>query len=202
VCREIWIYSFICTSRVARHAITCLEYSVSRVRKYVPPTSEVATDVLVHKPYVDFTSMCNDTSTATCTRSVVNLPGGSSMQHQGGQKSGSSGKNRSVHHEDLLIRSWRSTAHGVALVTAKAERIVTVAAASLSTDNNPSLQESAMKDLNDATIGFLRNHFEWGRTISYLEAKLEGKAAEMEAMQHYLRSQPSLGRKRKRSDKG
>jgi hypothetical protein len=104
---------------------------------------------------------------------------------------------RSVHHEDLLLRSWRSTAHGVALVTAKAERVVAVASAP---DSNPSTNDAAMKDLNDATIGFLRNHVEWGRSISYIEAKLEGKAAEMEALQHYLRAHPSVGRKRKRAD--
>jgi hypothetical protein len=73
-----------------------------------------------------------------------------------------------------------------------------VVAVASSQDGNSSTNDSAIKDLNDATIGFLRNHVEWGRSISYIEAKLEGKAAEMEALQHYLRSHPSMGRKRKR----
>jgi hypothetical protein len=107
------------------------------------------------------------------------------------------GVSKIAHHEDLLLRSWRSTAHGVALVTGKAERVVAVAS---TPDSNPATNDAAMKDLNDATIGFLRNHVEWGRSISYIEAKLEGKAAEMEALQHYLRSHPSMGRKRKRTD--
>lgn len=107
------------------------------------------------------------------------------------------GASKPIHHEDLLLRSWRSTAHGVALVTAKAERVVAVAS---TPDSNSASNDMAMKDLNDATIGFLRNHVEWGRSISYIEAKLEGKAAEMEALQHYLRSHPSMGRKRKRND--
>ena len=132
------------------------------------------------------------------------LVSASSMQQLGksnsvtsaGSRKGSSGS-RPVHHEDLLLRSWRSTAHGVALVTAKAERVVAVAS---SPDSNPSTNDAAMKDLNDATIGFLRNHVEWGRSISYIEAKLEGKAAEMEALQHYLRSHPSMSRKRKRTE--
>ena len=107
------------------------------------------------------------------------------------------GVSKHNHHEDLLLRSWRSTAHGVALVTAKAERVVAVASAP---ESKASTNDAAMKDLNDATIGFLRNHVEWGRSISYIEAKLEGQAAEMEALQHYLRSHPSMGRKRKRTD--
>jgi hypothetical protein len=41
---------------------------------------------------------------------------------------------------------------------------------------------------------------EWGRLISYLEAKLEGKAQEMETLQQYVKTQPSLGRKRKREE--
>ena len=106
------------------------------------------------------------------------------------------GASKPVHHEELLLRSWRSTAHGVALVTSKAERVIAVASAP---ESNPSANDAAMKDLNDATIGFLRNHVEWGRSISYIEAKLEGKAAEMEALQHYLRLHPSMGRKRKRT---
>jgi hypothetical protein len=116
-----------------------------------------------------------------------------SQSASGGRKSSSN--SRHVHHEDLLLRSWRSTAHGVALVTGKAERVVAVAT---SPDSTPAAQDAAMKDLNDATIGFLRNHVEWGRSISYIEAKLEGKAAEMEALHHYLRSHPSMGRNRKR----
>jgi hypothetical protein len=82
----------------------------------------------------------------------------------------------------------------VAIVTGKAEKVVASSAA----DSNLAAKDAAIKELNEATIGFLRNHVEWGRSISYIEAKLEGKAAEMEALQHYLRSHPSMGRKRKR----
>lgn len=96
---------------------------------------------------------------------------------------------RPVHSEDLLLRTWRSIAHSVAQVTGKAEKVATVA----ETD-----REAAMKELNEATIGFLRHHVDWGRSITYMEAKLEGKAAELESMQHYLRTHPSMGRKRKR----
>jgi hypothetical protein len=74
------------------------------------------------------------------------------------------------------------------LVTSKAEKVAA--------ESN----RETIKELNEATIGFLRHHVEWGRSISYLEAKLEGRAAEMEALQHYVRSHPSMGRKRKRPD--
>jgi hypothetical protein len=96
---------------------------------------------------------------------------------------------RHLHHEDLLLRTWRSIAHSAANVTNKAEKAVT-----------DTTNRELLKELNEATIGFLRIHMEWGRSISYLEAKLEGKAAEMEALQYAVRCTPSLGRKRKRSE--
>jgi hypothetical protein len=55
-----------------------------------------------------------------------------------------------------------------------------------------------LKELNDAVVTFLRARMEWGRQISYIEAKLQGKAQENETMDCYLRCQPRLGRKRKR----
>jgi hypothetical protein len=93
-----------------------------------------------------------------------------------------------LHHDDLLLRTWRSIAHSIALVTNKAEKVVA--------ESN----RDAVKELNEATMGFLRHYVEWGRLISYLEAKLEGKAAELEFMQHFVQSHPSMGRKRKRAE--
>jgi hypothetical protein len=101
----------------------------------------------------------------------------------------SSSSGRHLHNEDLLLRTWRSIAHSVAIVINKAEKVSV----------DPSNRD-LIKELNEATVGFLRNHMDWGRSISYLEAKLEGKAAEKEALQHYARSHPCMRRKRQRRE--
>jgi hypothetical protein len=90
------------------------------------------------------------------------------------------------HHEDRLARTWRSLASAVVVVSQKEEKAVA----------EPT--KNSLKELDECVVGFLRTRVEWGRLISYLEAKLEGKAKEMEILQQYVRSQPSLGRKRKR----
>jgi hypothetical protein len=61
--------------------------------------------------------------------------------------------------------------------------------------------KATLKELDECVVGFLRTRVDWGRLVSYLEAKLEGKAKEMEILQNYVRSQPKLGRKRKREEK-
>jgi hypothetical protein len=122
---------------------------------------------------------------------TTTVPSSSDVKSSGHPGDGSRpSSHRPVHSEDLLLRTWRSIAHSVALVTGKAEKVATAA-----TDVD---REAAMKELKEASIGFLRNYVDWGRSILYIEAKLDGKAAEMESMQHYLRTHPSLGRKRKR----
>lgn len=128
------------------------------------------------------------TTTAVPSSSDVRSP---SADPSGEGRSRPMASQRPVHSEDLLLRTWRSIAHSVSLVTSKAEKVATA------TDTE---REAAMKELSEATIGFLRYHVDWGRTITHMEAKLEGKAAELEWMQHYLRTQPSMGRKRKRTE--
>lgn len=54
------------------------------------------------------------------------------------------------------------------------------------------------KELNDSVVTFLRTRMELHRLIGHVEAKLQGKAQEMEALEGYVRTQPRLG-KRKRS---
>jgi len=90
--------------------------------------------------------------------------------------------------EDRLARTWRSLASSVVVAGQKAERCAA--------DKN----NRTLKELDDVVVGFLRTRVEWGRLISYLEAKLEGKAQEMETLQQYVKTQPSLGRKRKREE--
>lgn len=58
--------------------------------------------------------------------------------------------------------------------------------------------KESLKELDESVVQFLKTRIEYGRNILHLEAKLQGKAKEMEAMDCYLRSQPRVGRKRKR----
>ena len=101
--------------------------------------------------------------------------------------SAAAGAQHGHHHEDLLGRTWRAIAHSLVSVTSKAEKVA-------ADSNNRDLQN----ELNDATKTFLYNRIEWGKTISYLEAELEGKAAETESLQHFVRTHPSMGKSRKR----
>ena len=91
------------------------------------------------------------------------------------------------HHEDRLSRTWRHLISSVFHATSKAEQLANAA------------DVASIKEIDDAVVAFLRARLEWGRNLSFLEAKLEGKAKEMEVLQHYSRTQPCLGfRKRKR----
>jgi hypothetical protein len=91
----------------------------------------------------------------------------------------------SSHSEDRLSRTWRHLISSVFHATSKAEQTTA--------------EVASIKEIDDAVVAFLRARLEWGRNISFLEAKLEGKAKEMEVLQHYSRTQPCLGlRKRKR----
>lgn len=54
------------------------------------------------------------------------------------------------------------------------------------------------RELNESVVTFLRTRMEWHRHLGHVEAKLQGKAQEMEALESYVRTQPRLG-KRKRS---
>jgi hypothetical protein len=56
------------------------------------------------------------------------------------------------------------------------------------------------KELDESVVTFLRTRMEWHRLISHVEAKLQDKAQEMEALETYTRTQPRLGKKQKRID--
>ena len=59
-------------------------------------------------------------------------------------------------------------------------------------------KDPASKELGDAVVGMLRCNVDLRRTLTYLEAKLTGQAQETEALEGCMRSQPRIGRKRKR----
>ena len=93
------------------------------------------------------------------------------------------------HSEDLLARTWRSVVLAVVQISNKTQKVAS--------DGS----RESVRELSEATIQLLRQRHEWSRSIAYLEAKLQGKAAEMEALQHYVRCQPKIGgRKRKREE--
>lgn len=95
-----------------------------------------------------------------------------------------------IHNEDLLPRLWRSMAHSVVQVTYKAEKVAMEA------------NRDTVRDLNEVTIHLLKSRLEWSRTLAYLEAKLDGKAAELEVLHQYVRGHAKIGRKRKRVPEG
>jgi hypothetical protein len=87
----------------------------------------------------------------------------------------------------------------VVVAAGKAEKAVT-AAPTASTPPQAPDQKGAIKELDETVLALLRNRVEYSLLISHLEAKLQGREEEMATLQHYHRSQPKLGvRKRSRS---
>jgi hypothetical protein len=80
----------------------------------------------------------------------------------------------------------------------KAEKISTT---KLQPGQDPkAVQKEIMNEVDDAIIVFIRARMEFHRLLSRVEAKIQGKAEEMEALETYIRTQPKLGnhsRKRK-----
>mgnify|MGYP005844723473 CR=1 FL=1 len=95
----------------------------------------------------------------------------------------------SSNEEDRLGRAWRSLASTVVLATQKTEKAANM---------RPQPSKESLKELDDAVVSFLRMRMEWGRQIYHVERKIQGKEQEMETTDCYLRSQPRLGKKRKR----
>lgn len=60
--------------------------------------------------------------------------------------------------------------------------------------------EQANKDLGEAIVGVLKSNVDLRRTITHVEAKITGQAKETEALEGCMRSQPSVGLKRKRNN--
>jgi hypothetical protein len=61
-------------------------------------------------------------------------------------------------------------------------------------------KDANSKEVGDAIIGVLRSNVDLRRTITYVEGKLTGQAQEMQALEGCMRSQPCVGRKRKREN--
>lgn len=101
-------------------------------------------------------------------------------------------------HEERLRKAWRVIGTTVANCMSKAEK---AADPSLGHGlrNSSGGKESKKKELDESVVLFLRTRREFHRLLSHAEAKLQGKAEEMESLETYVRTQPRIGtRKRKR----
>jgi hypothetical protein len=78
----------------------------------------------------------------------------------------------------------------------KAEKAATALAAASAAPESPDAknhQKAALKELEESVVSLLHNRVEYNRLVSHLEAKLQGREEEMANLQHYVRSQPTLG---------
>jgi hypothetical protein len=142
-------------------------------------------------PVSTSTSTSNTTPSTPSTSSTnpAALPPASSQTPQGASQPPASISSHSYHHlpyEERLPKIWRPLVSSVAGCMSKAEK-----AGKDSTQAN-------CKELNEGVVTFLRTRMELHRIIGHVEAKLQGKAQEMEALEGYVRTQPRLG-KRKRN---
>mmetsp|Transcript_24440 Transcript_24440/g.56066 ORF Transcript_24440/g.56066 Transcript_24440/m.56066 type:complete len:171 (+) Transcript_24440:1-513(+) len=101
------------------------------------------------------------------------------------------------HGEDRLNKTWRTLANCFIVGGQKAEKVLKEQQgnpkSTTTTTTNPKDLQAAKKEMDDYVVLFLRTRVEFGRLCSYLEAKLEGTAQEMETIQHYHRTLPTLG---------
>lgn len=96
--------------------------------------------------------------------------------------------------EERLTKGWTNLRYSILAAFEKAQ------AAALAAENKEQQKfQVLVKDLDKTVIHFLKYRIEYHRCISQIEAKLQGKAQEREALETYIRTQPRLG-KRKRKD--
>ena len=108
------------------------------------------------------------------------------MSSPASQSASSSKRQKVAHVDDQLPKLWKNLSHSVVLIASKAEKVAA----------DPT-NKAALKELNEASVVFLKNRLEWGRSISYLQAKLEGNTEQHTLQTFQVKSHPKLGRKRK-----
>ena len=129
------------------------------------------------------TTMSNVRNT---TPSPSTLPSSATTQKQD-QK-----QQRQLTHEQRLTKGWSNMRYTVVSAFERAQAAATAA----EQKDQPTFQ-SQSKELDKSLVHFLKYRIDWHRLISQVEAKLQGKAQEREALETYVRTQPKLG-KRKR----
>jgi len=100
-------------------------------------------------------------------------------------------------HEKRLQKAWRGLGTTVATCLSKTEKAIIVNATPAA---NTQEKLKTERELDDCVALFLRTRREFHRLLSHVEAKIQGKAEEMESLETYVRTQPRIG-KRKRLTK-
>jgi hypothetical protein len=73
----------------------------------------------------------------------------------------------------------------------KAEKAAALAVQQTPSEN-PAMKE-AFRDVDDSVVTFLRTRIEFHRLLSHVEAKLQGKAEDMESLETYIKTEPKVG---------
>ena len=79
-----------------------------------------------------------------------------------------------------------------------ADTAVVADEASTNTTTAADMKQKTKRELEECIVLFLRTRREFHRLLSHVEAKLQGKAEEMESLETYVRTQPRIGHNTKR----
>ena len=74
----------------------------------------------------------------------------------------------------------------------KAEKTAATAVQHQKQSDHPAVKE-AFRDLDESVVTFLRSRIEFHHLLSRVEAKLRGKAEEMESLETYIAKEPKIG---------
>ena len=90
----------------------------------------------------------------------------------------------------------------VAACLSKAEKAaapaIAVADEASTNTTTADMKQKTKRELEECIVLFLRTRREFHRLLSHVEAKLQGKAEEMESLETYVRTQPRIGHNTKR----
>ena len=100
-------------------------------------------------------------------------------------------------HEERLLKTWRTIETAAVQMISKAEKTSTVALQHQKQPDNPAVKDS-FRDLDDSVVTFLRSRIEFHHLLSRVEAKLQGKAQEMESLETYIATEPRVGDQQKK----
>ena len=65
---------------------------------------------------------------------------------------------------------------------------------------NAETTKETLKELDESVLVLIRTRMEFHGLLSHVEAKLQGKQQEMEALENYVRTQPRLGKRKRLED--
>ena len=92
-----------------------------------------------------------------------------------------------------------ATAAATSNATKMREMVDTAVVSDESTNTTTAdMKKKTKRELEECIVLFLRTRREFHRLLSHVEAKLQGKAEEMESLETYVRTQPRIGHNTKR----